>query len=48
MKQNSGTLLNYCRGAAIGVSMIFLSFRAIAGGDISAVSGSVQAGVETV
>lgn len=46
MKQNSGTLLNFCRGAAIGVSTLFLSFGALAGGDISAVSGSVQAGVE--
>jgi len=48
MKQNSGTLLNFCRGAAIGVSTLFLSFGALAGGDISAVSGSVQAGVETL
>lgn len=32
MKQNSGTLLNFCRGAAIGVSTLFLSFGALAGG----------------
>ncbi len=48
MKQNSGTLLNYCRGAAIGVSMLFASAQAFAGGDISAVSASIQSGVETL
>lgn len=32
MKQNSGTLLKYCRGAAVGVSMLFLSLSAFAGG----------------
>jgi type IV pilus assembly protein PilQ len=48
MKQNSGTLFNYCRGAAVGVSMLFLSLGVLAGGNISAVSASVQAGVETL
>ena len=48
MKQNSGTLLNYCRGAAIGVSMLFASAQAFAGGDIRAVSASIQSGVETL
>lgn len=46
MKQNSGTLFNYCRGAAVGVSMLFLSLGAFAAGGISAVSASIQAGVE--
>lgn len=48
MKQYSGTLFNYCRGAAVGVSALFLSFGAFAQGSISAVSASVQAGVETL
>ena len=48
MKQYSGHLLNYCRSAAVGVSMLFASFSALAGGAISAISASVQAGVETL
>lgn len=48
MKQYSGNLLNFCRGAAVGVSMIFASFGAFAEGAISAISASVQAGVETL
>lgn len=48
MKQNSGTFLKYCRDAAVGVSVVFLSFNAFAQGAISAVSASVQAGVETL
>ncbi|MDR6766632.1 type IV pilus assembly protein PilQ [Acidovorax delafieldii] len=47
MKQNSGTFLNYCRGAAIGVSMLLASGQAFAG-DISAISASIQAGVEVL
>lgn len=46
MKQYSGTLFNYCRRAAVGVSMIFLSFGVFARGDIVSVSASIQAGVE--
>ena len=46
MKQNSGILFSYCRGAAVGVSMLFLSLGAFAAGGISAVSASIQAGVE--
>ncbi|WP_409557796.1 type IV pilus secretin PilQ [Acidovorax sp. K2F] len=48
MKQNSGTLLDYCRSIALGVSMLFLSAGAFAGVGITAVSASVQAGVETL
>jgi type IV pilus assembly protein PilQ len=48
MKQNSGTLLDYCRGIALSVSMLFLSTGAFAGLSISSVSASVQAGVETL
>ncbi|MBD9403712.1 type IV pilus secretin PilQ [Acidovorax sp. ACV02] len=48
MKQDSGKLLNYCRGAAVGVSLLFVAFGAFAQGSISAVSASVQGGVETL
>jgi type IV pilus assembly protein PilQ len=48
MKQNSGKFLTYCRGAAVGVSVFFISLAAAAQGAINAVSASVQAGVETL
>jgi type IV pilus assembly protein PilQ len=48
MKQNSGKLLNYCRGAAVGVSVLLISLSALAQGAISAVSASVQGGIETL
>ncbi|MDD2180672.1 type IV pilus secretin PilQ [Acidovorax sp. D2M1] len=48
MKHNSGNFLNHCRSAAVGVSIVFLSFSALAQGAISAVSASVQGGVETL
>lgn len=48
MKQNSDTILDYCRGIALSVSMLFLSTGAFAGLGISSVSASVQAGVETL
>ncbi|WP_343736294.1 type IV pilus secretin PilQ [Acidovorax sp.] len=48
MKQNSGKLLNYCRSAAVGVSVLLISFGALAQGAISAVSASVQSGIETL
>jgi type IV pilus assembly protein PilQ len=48
MKQNSSNFFDYCRGAAIGVSAIFIFFGAIAQGAISSISASVQAGVETL
>ncbi|WP_082565079.1 type IV pilus secretin PilQ [Acidovorax sp. Root568] len=48
MKQNSSKLLNYCRGAAVGVSVLLISLGALAQGAISAVSASVQGGVETL
>lgn len=48
MKQNSGKLLNYCRSAAVGVSVFFVAFGALAQGAISAISASLQGGVETL
>lgn len=48
MKQNSGKFLNYCRGAAVGVSVLFVAFGAFAQGAINAVSASVQGGIETL
>ncbi|MBW4497974.1 MAG: type IV pilus secretin PilQ [Oscillatoria princeps RMCB-10] len=48
MKQNSKKFLTYCRRAAVGVSVVFISFAASAQGVINAVSASVQAGVETL
>ena len=48
MKRYSSDFLNYCRGAAIGVSALCISLGAAAQGAISAISASVQAGVETL
>ncbi|PUA99020.1 MULTISPECIES: type IV pilus secretin PilQ [unclassified Acidovorax] len=48
MKQHSGNFFSYCRGAAVGVSAIFISLGAAAQGAISSISASVQAGVETL
>ena len=48
MKQNSGKFLNYCRGAAVGVSVLFVAFGAFAEAAINAVSASVQGGIETL
>ena len=48
MKRNSGNFFSYCRGAAVGVSAIFISLGAAAQGAISSISASVQAGAETL
>lgn len=48
MKHNDGFFVNYCRSAAIGVSLAVLSLGAAAQGNISGVSASVQGGVETL
>lgn len=46
MKQYSGMLFSYCRGAAVGISIFLVSFVAFAEAAISGVGASVQAGVE--
>ena len=46
MKHNSGLFVNYCRGAAVGVSMAILSWGAAAQGSIKSVAASMQGGVE--
>lgn len=48
MKRYSSDFFNYCRGAAIGVSALCISLGVAAQGAISAISASVQAGVETL
>lgn len=46
MKQYSGFFVNFCRGAAVGVSIAFVSLGVAAQGNISAVAASIQSGVE--
>ena len=48
MKQNSARLSNHCRNIVVGISALMVSFCALAQGTISAVSASVQNGVETL
>ncbi|WP_110959749.1 type IV pilus secretin PilQ [Acidovorax sp. ST3] len=48
MKQNSVRFSNHCRNIVVGISALMVSFCALAQGTISAVSASVQNGVETL
>jgi len=48
MKQNSVRLSNHCRNIVFGILALMVSFCALAQGTISAVSASVQNGVETL
>ncbi|KAB7628573.1 type IV pilus secretin PilQ [Verminephrobacter eiseniae] len=46
MKHISSLSMNFCRPAAIGITLALLSLTAVAQGAISAIAGSVQGGVE--
>lgn len=48
MKHNSGLFVNYCRDAAVGVSIAILSLSAVAQGSIKSVAASIQGGVEVL
>lgn len=48
MKHRSGFFVNYCRIAAVGVSIAVISLGATAQGAINSISASIQGGVEVL